>query len=177
MRGLVYFCAMLLGCLLATDTCLHAQETENSLLTWSDEIPPLPDSIGLAGPFVGVHGDALIVAGGANFPRPVWDNEKVWHDEIHILRKKDGEYSWKQSGRLPRPLAYGAAVSTKAGVLCIGGNDNSSTFSEVFLLQADEETGEVNIVDYPALPDPCAFGAAALMGNAEDGVVDRKSVV
>ena len=171
MRGLVYFCAMLLGCLLATDTCLHAQETENSLLTWSDEIPPLPDSIGLAGPFVGVHGDALIVAGGANFPRPVWDNEKVWHDEIHILRKKDGEYSWKQSGRLPRPLAYGAAVSTKAGVLCIGGNDNSSTFSEVFLLQADEETGEVNIVDYPALPDPCAFGAAALMGNAEDGVV------
>ena len=30
---------------------------------------PLPDSIGVAGPFVGVHGDALIVAGGANFPR------------------------------------------------------------------------------------------------------------
>jgi SSS family solute:Na+ symporter len=171
MRRLVCFFGVLLGCLLATDTSLHAQETENSLLTWSDKIPPLPDSIGLAGPFVGVHGDALIVAGGANFPRPVWDNEKVWYDEIHILRKQDGEYLWKQAGRLPRPLAYGAAVSTKAGVLCIGGNDNSSTFSDVFLLQADEETGEVNIVDYPALPAPCAFGAAALLGNAEDGVV------
>lgn len=171
MRGLVCFLGVLLGCVLATDTCLDAQETENNLLTWSDEIPPLPDSIGLAGPFVGVHGDALIVAGGANFPRPVWDTEKVWYDEIHILRKKNGEYSWKQSGRLPRPLAYGAAVSTEAGVLCIGGNDSSSTFSEVFLLQADEETGQVNIIDYPALPSPCAFGAATLLGNAEDGMV------
>ena len=171
MRGLVCFLGVLLGCVLATDTCLDAQETENNLLTWSDEIPPLPDSIGLAGPFVGVHGDALIVAGGANFPRPVWDTEKVWYDEIHILRKKNGEYSWKRSGRLPRPLAYGAAVSTEAGVLCIGGNDSSSTFSEVFLLQADEETGQVNIIDYPALPSPCAFGAATLLGNAEDGMV------
>ena len=171
MRGLVCFLGVLLGCVLATDTCLDAHETENNLLTWSDEIPPLPDSIGLAGPFVGVHGDALIVAGGANFPRPVWDTEKVWYDEIHILRKKNGEYSWKRSGRLPRPLAYGAAVSTEAGVLCIGGNDSSSTFSEVFLLQADEETGQVNIIDYPALPSPCAFGAATLLGNAEDGMV------
>ena len=171
MRGLVCFLGVLLGCVLATDTCLDAQETENNLLTWSDEIPPLPDSIGLAGPFVGLHGDALIVAGGANFPRPVWDTEKVWYDEIHILRKKNGEYSWKRSGRLPRPLAYGAAVSTEAGVLCIGGNDSSSTFSEVFLLQADEETGQVNIIDYPALPSPCAFGAATLLGNAEDGMV------
>ncbi len=31
-------------------------------------LPDLPDPIGVAGPFVGVHNDALIVAGGANFP-------------------------------------------------------------------------------------------------------------
>ena len=56
MRRLVCFFGVLFGCVLATDTSLHAQATENSLLTWSDKIPPLPDSIGLAGPFVGVHG-------------------------------------------------------------------------------------------------------------------------
>ena len=43
----------------------HGQKAEKDLLSWSDEIPPLPDSIGVAGPFVGVHGDALVVAGGA----------------------------------------------------------------------------------------------------------------
>ena len=36
----------------------------------SKALPDLPDAIGMAGPFVGVHRDALIVAGGANFPVP-----------------------------------------------------------------------------------------------------------
>ena len=45
-------------------------------LSWS-ELPSLPDPLGVAGPFAGVHNDALIVAGGANFPRPVWENEKA----------------------------------------------------------------------------------------------------
>lgn len=48
-------------------------------LAW-DTLPPLPPSagqsqqVGVAGPFAGVHRDALLVAGGANFPekRP-WD--------------------------------------------------------------------------------------------------------
>lgn len=171
MRGLVCCFGLLLGCMLVAP--LNGQEADEDLLTWSDEIPPLPDSIGVAGPFVGVHGDALVVAGGANFPRPVWDNDKVWHDQIHVLLKKGGEYVWKQAGRLPRPLAYGAAVSTKDGVLCIGGNDSSATYSEVFLLKADQQTGQVTIVDFPALPKACAFGAAALVGETKDkdGVV------
>ncbi|MGB0741144.1 MAG: hypothetical protein ACPGXX_13810, partial [Planctomycetaceae bacterium] len=45
---------------------------EPQMLTWQ-ELPELPDDLGVAGPFAGVHNDALIVAGGANFPRPVWD--------------------------------------------------------------------------------------------------------
>ena len=49
------------------------------------------DPLGVAGPFVGVHNEALIVAGGANFPRPVWDEEskKVWHDKIHVLTREE----------------------------------------------------------------------------------------
>ncbi|MCH1440047.1 MAG: hypothetical protein L7W43_10350, partial [Rubripirellula sp.] len=84
MRVLVCCFGWWLACALFTCVPVYAQDAEEGLLTWSDEIPPLPDSIGVAGPFVGVHGEALIVAGGANFPRPVWESEKVWHDEIHV---------------------------------------------------------------------------------------------
>ncbi|SVD81223.1 uncharacterized protein METZ01_LOCUS434077, partial [marine metagenome] len=45
------------------------------VLEWKP-LPDLPDPIGVAGPFVGVHNDALIVAGGANFPVP--EGESLW---------------------------------------------------------------------------------------------------
>ena len=35
-------------------------------LSWS-ELPPLPNTPGYGGPFVGTHGSVLVVAGGANF--------------------------------------------------------------------------------------------------------------
>lgn len=38
-----------------------------ALLYWG-RLAPVPDPIGVAGPVAGVSGDALIVAGGANFP-------------------------------------------------------------------------------------------------------------
>ena len=136
----------------------------DGFLVW-DELPPLPDELGVAGPFAGVHRDTLIVAGGANFPRPVWDTDKVWHDRIHVLTKSEEGYEWKDGGRLPQPIAYGAAVSTADGVVCMGGNDAEDTFSDVFLLQWDSAAEEVNQVDYPSLPRPCAFGAAALVGD------------
>ena len=92
------------------------------------------DRLGVAGPLVGVHNDALIVAGGANFPQTVWDNSKVWHDAIHVLTKTADGYAWHEGGRLAHPIAYGAAVSTPDGVVCMGGNDSSTTFGDVFLL-------------------------------------------
>ena len=137
---------------------------DDDRLSWS-ELPPLPGELGVAGPFAGVHNDALIVAGGANFPLPVWESDKVWHDRIDVLIKSDNGYVWKGGGKLPRPTAYGAAVSTSDGVVCIGGNDAEATFDTVFLLQWDAGEEEVRLVDYPSLPKPCAFGAAAIIGD------------
>ena len=133
-------------------------------LSWT-ELPALPDALGVAGPFAGVHNDALIVAGGANFPKPVWDNNKVWHNRIYVLTKQGEGYAWKDGGTLARPIAYGAAVSTPDGVVCMGGNDSKNTFSEVFLLQWDDAAGKITTVTYPKLPKPCAFGAATLLGD------------
>src|SRR6056297_501326 len=138
---------------------------EQPLLEWS-ELPSLPDELGFAGPFAGVHNDALIVAGGANFPRPVWENDsKVWHDRIFVLVKAEPGLTWREAGKLPRPIAYGATVSTPEGLVCMGGNDAEQTFDEVFLLGWDPVSETIQRVDYPALPVPCAFSAATLIGD------------
>ncbi len=97
-----------------------------SSLKWSN-LPDLPDALGRAGVFVGVHNDALIVAGGANFPQPVWESNKVWHDDIYVLTKGQDtnaqDWQWHKGFTLKRPMAYGGTVSTQYGVVCIGGND------------------------------------------------------
>src|SRR5688572_19133828 len=87
-----------------------------------DELPALPDSIGFAGAFAGTSNGALIIAGGANFPnRPPWEGgQKVWHDRIFVLPKRDGRWM-ELPERLPHPLGYGVSVSTGPLVFNIGG--------------------------------------------------------
>ena len=104
-------CLVVLISLLLNGAVAIGQESSESMLSWS-ELPPLPDPLGVAGPFAGVHHDALIVAGGANFAQPVWESDKAWHDSIHVLIRDDTGYRWIDGGMLRRPIAYGAAVST-----------------------------------------------------------------
>ena len=138
---------------------------QSGTLNWS-ELPPIPNPEGVAGPFVGVHNDALIVAGGANFPnKPRWETDKVWHTDTYVLVKRDGGYEWLTVEPLPAPRAYGAAVSTPQGVLCMGGNDSTTTFSDAFLLDWDPATQKLTRTDYPSLPKPCASGCATIIGE------------
>lgn len=139
-------------------------QTASAAFDWQP-LPDLPDALGVAGPFVGVHNDALIVAGGANFPLPVWETDKVWHDAIHVLTRTADGFVWKDGGRLPRSMAYGASVSTPEGIVCMGGNDERDTFSEVFILRWDPEAATVTSEPYPSLPRPCAYGQAVLLGD------------
>jgi solute:Na+ symporter, SSS family len=145
------------------------------LLKWS-ELPSLPPAAGqlkqpgLAGPFVGVHKDALIVAGGANFPdAPPWQGgKKVWWDDIYVLEKNEYDsYSWIKENRfkLHHPLAYGVSISTAEGVVCIGGCDQERCYSDVFMLKWDPEAKEITIESLPSLPRPLAFMAGALVGD------------
>ncbi len=142
-------------------------------LEWTElpELPPPPGlthQLGLAGPFAGINGDALIIAGGTNFPQPVWESNKVWHDDIYVLVKDPANgqsYRWITGQKLDRPIAYGASVSTSHGVVCIGGNDSERTYSDVFLLQWDPEKNEVIQKTLPSLPQPCANSSAALIGE------------
>lgn len=139
----------------------------DEFLTWSllSDLPPVGDqdeSLGVAGPYVGVHNNALIVAGGANFSKPYWGEEKVWHDDIWVL---DAEGNWSDGGSLPRPLGYGASVSTNRGVLCMGGNDAEKTYSDAFLLKWNPGTQSIEQETLPNLPKTIAFTAASSIGS------------
>ncbi|MEZ6055431.1 MAG: sodium/solute symporter [Planctomycetaceae bacterium] len=142
-------------------------QSEEGHLEWR-ELPSLPNELGVAGPFVGVQEvgpnvSVLVVAGGANFPRPVWENGKQWTDKVHVLVRTGDEFAWHHGGQLPRPIAYGAAVSTSEGVVCIGGCDADHVSQEVFLLRWNGTTTEV--VQYPPLPAPCAYAQAVVLGQ------------
>jgi len=143
-----------------------------TLLIWQElpSLPPAPGKTtqpGVAGPFVGVHKGALIVAGGANFPeRLPWDGgTKVWHDDGFVMTANGGRFSWNSQSafKLPRPLAYGYAFSTDEGVVCAGGCDANRCFADVFMLKYDPSNRDVSRFDLPALPKPLAFMSGALI--------------
>ena len=102
------------------------------------QLPPIPDSIGVAGPFAGVSGDALIVAGGANFPDKMpWDGgKKIWHDTAFVLDKTNG--AWRGEFKLPKPLGYGVSVSHKRGLVFIGGSDARDHHAFAWLCESAE---------------------------------------
>lgn len=132
-------------------------------------LPPVSsqqDTLGLAGPIAGIHNDALIVAGGANFDRPYWESEKIWHDDIWVLDQGEGKRdNWINAGKLNHPLAYSAVITSPLGVISIGGSDGKSVFDEVFVLKWDSETQGILREYLPRLPKPCTYGSAAMIGN------------
>ena len=112
------------------------------------DLPPISETEpqeGVAGAFAGLVGGDVIVAGGANF-RGSQANaaagkwfahdglKKGWRDEVYAF---DGN-GWKQVGKLPHGLAYGASFSVPDGVLVVGGEDGQGNpRKEVLLLKWD----------------------------------------
>ncbi|MEY4940415.1 MAG: Na(+)/glucose symporter [Verrucomicrobiota bacterium] len=156
--------------LLSIATALEA----GAAFTW-EKFPALPPSPGqptqpgVAGPFAGVHRDALIVAGGANFPqRAPWDGgAKIWWDDVFVLEGlSTGRPRWAdQTFKLPRALGYGMSFNTPEGVVCVGGNDAEACYREVFLLSWDSRTQTLATSPLPLLPEPLANMAGAMIGQ------------
>lgn len=140
---------------------------------WKDlvSLPPVPpDTVqpGVAGPFAGIHGSILIVAGGANFTgtMPWHGGKKQYHDEIYLLQLPAGAEGWRVlSGAegLSRPVAYGVSASVKAGVVCMGGETESGITDEVFIISV--AGGRALITPLPPLPAPLSNASAASAGS------------
>ena len=131
-------------------------------LRW-EKLAPIPNHAGVAGSFAGVSGDALLVAGGANFPdkKPWEGGTKAWHDEAFVLDKPDGE--WRSAGRLPAPLSYGVAVSHKRGLVCFGGSTPTHHHGSVIVLHWTKFRLEMELLG--GMPEPRANMCGALLGN------------
>ncbi len=148
------------GCVVAT-VLVRAAELPISTL------PVLPPSLGqtrqagLAAPFAGVHGDALMVGGGANFPVAApWDGgTKVWWDDVFVLERGASAWLTGKNFKLPRPLAYGFSFSTPEGVVCVGGCDVAQCYRDVFLLAWDAGRRELETTSLTPMPEPLAVMA------------------
>jgi len=101
-------------------------------LHWSTQtlVPPAGAAVqdGVAGAYAGYSNQALLVAGGANFPGSwaqfnagqLWAHKglkKTWHDQIYA--QVGGQ--WTTAGKLPQPLGYSAYVQLDDSLLIIGG--------------------------------------------------------
>ncbi len=140
-------------------------------------LPELPDAIGRAGMFAGRHGDRLLAAGGANFPRGMpWDGgTKVWHDDVFALATTDTR--WRLVGRLPARNAYGVSATTREGVIVAGGSDAERHLADVWLLSTRADG--VSFSALPALPTPLGQMSGALVGRVLHvvGGIDRPDAV
>ncbi len=125
-------------------------------------LPDLPDTLGVAGAFVGVSNGVLIVAGGSNFNEPLWaGGKKRFLNDIRVLRADaNNGYGWLDAGILPKAVSNGSAVSIPSGILCLGGTTIDGDVSEVFLLRWHEGAQKVERVPYPSLPVACSYTAA-----------------
>ena len=128
----------------------------------SQELPELPEPLGVGGPFVGVSNGKLVVAGGAHFPvSPLEGGQKLWTSRAYAL--DPGARQWTEIGPLPRPLAYGVSITTEDGILLIGGSDAARHYADVIRVRLEGDT----LVSEPLqpLPVPLANMGGALLGS------------
>lgn len=130
------------------------QDNKYNLVTYRSLAPlDVSGGQGLAASFSGRAGDNLIIAGGCNFPgKPAAEGgAKIFYDDIFVLKNPtSGHDSWRRSGKLPRPVAYGVGVSVRDGVVCVGGTDGVHSSKDVFLLTMQD--GLVTYKSLPSLP-------------------------
>ncbi len=129
----------------------------------------IPNKIGLNGSFTGIHNNALIIAGGANFPNePVWEGgKKVWQNSIYVLEKSKDSLQWIQNDdlKLPKSLAYGVSISTPKGLLCIGGDNEDGVYNDVFLLKWNPKSKTIEREDLPPMPIALSSMGGSIIGD------------
>lgn len=140
-----------------------------------DTLAPLPPAYkkvvqpGVAGAFSGINDQVMIVAGGANFPNGYsWEGGvKRYHDDIYLFDFTKGKNgTWVDTIlKLAIPVAYGASVSLKDGIVCIGGRDETKILNSVFRLTYHRPTGKILKEDLPSLPQSLTGLAASSIGN------------
>jgi len=126
-------------------------------------------SLGFAGPINGVNNNALVVAGGANFPDGLpWEGgKKYYSDEIFVLQKAGKSFVWnkKVKSTLPEPIAYCGNTSTNAGIVYVGGENENGISDKAFIIKRNSAKNEIDIRPLPNLPFALTNVALTHIGN------------
>lgn len=150
----------LISLLTATASCMITK-TRTSHIAWSiaATLPPEDSNgkqPGVAGAWAGVNNNALIVAGGANFPgaMPWQGGKKKYQANVYVFQKdgKGNLNAVNKTFQLPFPVAYGASCSTTNGMVCAGGENEKGLSNKVLMMQWNAKTEEVIFKDLPDLP-------------------------
>ena len=141
---------------------LVACHTEMMKVTELKAIPDAAYAKGVSAPFCGVVGDALVVAGGANFPdKSLLEGgaKRVYAD---IWAHTDGE--WAHVGVLPDSTAYGATFAVDGALVLAGGNVCGVTTDKVYELTLQD--GAAVLRALPPLPEPLFQPVAFASGGS-----------
>lgn len=134
------------------------KSSEEEVHQWTD-LGELSSMAVKAGAFSGESNGALIIAGGV-------EGELIQTSIIVLERNADSKYNIYSSFKLEYPLAYGATVSFDKGLLCIGGRDEKKSYSDVFLLTWDPVNKKIDKQEFPSLPGPRSYSAAAIISGS-----------
>lgn len=150
----------------------------------SVSIPSAPGQTfqsGLAGPLAGIASNCLVIGGGSNFEGALpWNGgKKLYHNQLYVLQRDDkGQYTWlPQKTLLANNLAYCASVTTKNGIVCIGGENEKGPVKSVFLLFLKNKI--ITFSPLPDLPIPLTSCGATNIGSSifVAGGLDAKGAV
>ncbi|MGI9261747.1 MAG: sodium:solute symporter family transporter, partial [Woeseiaceae bacterium] len=163
-------------CILLASFCAQGQESgaqHQTTVEWRlhsqlSEAVGGTSQPGIAGSFLGVHNDALIIAGGVDENHS--DTVRVATRDTGADRNGDGTISpdevavtWHDTGlRLPGKRAFGVSGSHAFGVFAIGGTDGTAISSDVLLIRWN---GAASLFRLPPLPVASVHGGLAVIGD------------
>ncbi len=127
----------------------------------------MPLSHGVSGAYIGTSGEQLVAAGGSFFPTPLSaGGSKKYSDQILTLNQSGAGPKWSVAGKLPFPIAHGAAVSTTDGIVCVGGENESGPLDLTLRIVGNSAAGCVTLEsDLPKLPRPLTYLSATSLDN------------
>lgn len=118
--------------------------------------------------YAGILSGRLLIAGGCNFPGvpAAQGGKKKYYRHVYAADfDADSVFVWRKVGELPAPAAYGAAVTTADGVVCIGGTNEKGAMNDVYRLRWDESRRRTFAEPLPSLPFALDNFTASLSGE------------
>ncbi len=124
-------------------------------------------ALGVSACYAGVIGDQLVMAGGCNFPEsPAAEGgvKRFYRGIYTATLTDDSVLTWKKSGDLPVPAAYGVTILFPHRMIIVGGSNAGGGLSSVWSLSL-ADSGKVVVDTLPSLPCALDNMAGALCGN------------